>query len=63
MKLGEMLDRLDLFKGDLIVKDKDANVLYNSRVWNDEIKDGDGDRNVIRIYCDFESRVYYLIVE
>lgn len=61
MKLGEMLDRLDLFKGDLIVKDKDANVLYNSRVWNDEIKDRD--RDVIRIYCDFESRVYYLIVE
>jgi hypothetical protein len=61
MKLGEILDRLDLFKGDLIVKDKDANVLYNSRVWNDEIKDRD--RDVIRIYCDFESRVYYLIVE
>lgn len=63
MKLGEMLDRLDLFKGDLIVKDKDANVLYNSRIWNDEIKDRDKDRDVIRIYCDFESRVYYLIVE
>lgn len=61
MKLGEMLDRLDLFKGDLIVKDKDANILYNSRIWNDEIKDRD--RDVIRIYCDFESRVYYLIVE
>jgi hypothetical protein len=61
MKLGEILDRLDLFKGDLIIKDKDANVLYNSRVWNDEIKDRD--RDVIRIYCDFESRVYYLIVE
>ena len=61
MKLGEMLDRLDLFKGDLIIKDKDANILYNSRVWNDEIKDRD--RDVIRIYCDFESRVYYLIVE
>lgn len=61
MKLGEMLDRLDLFKGDLIVKDKDANILYNSRVWNDEIKNRD--RDVIRIYCDFESRVYYLIVE
>jgi hypothetical protein len=61
MKLGEILDRLDLFKGDLIVKDKDANVLYNSRVWNDKIKDRD--RDVIRIYCDFESRVYYLIVE
>lgn len=56
-----MLDRLDLFKGDLIVKDKDANILYNSRIWNDEIKDRD--RDVIRIYCDFESRVYYLIVE
>lgn len=61
MKLGEMLDRLDLFKGDLIIKDKDANILYNSRIWNDEIKDRD--RDVIRIYCDFESRVYYLIVE
>ena len=61
MKLGEMLDRLDLFKGDLIIKDKDAEILYNSRVWNCEFDEIE--REVLRVFCDFDSKVCYLIVE
>ena len=57
---GELLDKLDLHKGDLVIKDKDANLLYNSRVWNGEICDME--REVIRVYCDFDRNVCYIVV-
>ena len=61
MTLKTLLSKLDLYKGNLIIKTQDANILYNSRVLNSSY-DKYLNNQVIRVYIDFELNTCYVYI-
>ena len=61
MTLKTLLSKLDLYKGNLIIKTQDANILYNSRVLNSSY-DEYLNNQVIRVYIDFELNTCYVYI-